>query len=209
MAVIFLWQFPPLYFAIFSGNSNPGPLFLLFGFPESPNGNSHPCFLPFSPKIANLTPCFCYLASRPQSPATARPQQKPRRNGLEAAQAQPASGQPRADTKKRQPFRLSSFWSGKRGSDPRPQPWQGCALPTELFPRSVSRLGLQIYNDILNPQKNLQFFRKNYTSITALAPKEPQAGKRNCRPKKRTAGRKNYTSIEVLNSRRNLKSFSK
>ena len=24
--------------------------------------------------------------------------------------------------------------SGKRDSDPRPQPWQGCALPTELFP---------------------------------------------------------------------------
>ena len=23
--------------------------------------------------------------------------------------------------------------SGKRDSDPRPQPWQGCALPTELF----------------------------------------------------------------------------
>ena len=27
------------------------------------------------------------------------------------------------------------LWSGKRDSDPRPQPWQGCALPTELFPR--------------------------------------------------------------------------
>src|SRR5574344_705591 len=27
------------------------------------------------------------------------------------------------------------FLSGKRDSDPRPQPWQGCALPTELFPR--------------------------------------------------------------------------
>ena len=26
-------------------------------------------------------------------------------------------------------------WSGKRDSDPRPQPWQGCALPTELFPQ--------------------------------------------------------------------------
>ena len=26
------------------------------------------------------------------------------------------------------------LWSGKRDSDPRPQPWQGCALPTELFP---------------------------------------------------------------------------
>ena len=23
--------------------------------------------------------------------------------------------------------------SGKRDSDPRPQPWQGCALPTELY----------------------------------------------------------------------------
>ena len=142
----------PLYFAIFSGNSNPGPLFLLFGFPESPNGNSHPYFLPFYPKRAILAPYFCYFARRDSHGRT---------------------------QKKRQPFRLSSFWSGKRGSDPRPQPWQGCALPTELFPRSVSRLGLQIYNDILNPQKNLQFFREI------------------------------YTSIEVLNSRRNLKSFSK
>jgi hypothetical protein len=26
--------------------------------------------------------------------------------------------------------------SGKRDSNPRPQPWQGCALPTELFPRA-------------------------------------------------------------------------
>ena len=31
------------------------------------------------------------------------------------------------------------MWSEKRGSNPRPQPWQGCALPAELFsllPRS-------------------------------------------------------------------------
>ena len=28
--------------------------------------------------------------------------------------------------------------SGKRDSDPRPQPWQGCALPTELFPQKQS-----------------------------------------------------------------------
>ena len=27
------------------------------------------------------------------------------------------------------------LWSGKRDSNSRPQPWQGCALPTELFPR--------------------------------------------------------------------------
>src|SRR4029077_3370040 len=30
----------------------------------------------------------------------------------------------------------SVLQSGKRDSNPRPQPWQGCALPTELFPRT-------------------------------------------------------------------------
>src|SRR5919204_6129802 len=30
-----------------------------------------------------------------------------------------------------------SAQSGKRDSNPRPQPWQGCALPTELFPRAA------------------------------------------------------------------------
>ena len=38
-----------------------------------------------------------------------------------------------------EPLRFSLLlWSGKRDSDPRPQPWQGCALPTELFPHDVS-----------------------------------------------------------------------
>jgi hypothetical protein len=35
----------------------------------------------------------------------------------------------------RRPF-SPGIWSGKRGSNSRPQPWQGCALPTELFPHS-------------------------------------------------------------------------
>ena len=30
--------------------------------------------------------------------------------------------------------RRTGSWSGRRGSNPRPQPWQGCALPTELLP---------------------------------------------------------------------------
>ena len=40
-------------------------------------------------------------------------------------------------------FLLKKMWfpynkkSGKRDSDPRPQPWQGCALPTELFPQKI------------------------------------------------------------------------
>ena len=29
------------------------------------------------------------------------------------------------------------IWSGKRDSNSRPQPWQGYALPTELFPRAA------------------------------------------------------------------------
>ena len=28
-------------------------------------------------------------------------------------------------------------WSGKRGSNSRPRPWQGRALPTELFPHTL------------------------------------------------------------------------
>ena len=30
---------------------------------------------------------------------------------------------------------IHQTWSGKRVSNSRPQPWQGCALPTELFPQ--------------------------------------------------------------------------
>jgi hypothetical protein len=31
-------------------------------------------------------------------------------------------------------FTTPISWSGRRGSNSRPQPWQGCALPTELLP---------------------------------------------------------------------------
>ncbi len=34
--------------------------------------------------------------------------------------------------------KVRKLWSGKRGSNSRPQPWQGCALPTELFPPASS-----------------------------------------------------------------------
>ncbi len=42
------------------------------------------------------------------------------------------------------PRRIASYdiphrnWSGRRVSNSRPQPWQGCALPTELLPQSTS-----------------------------------------------------------------------
>ena len=31
------------------------------------------------------------------------------------------------------PLGYAAIWSGKRGSNPRPQPWQGCALPLSYF----------------------------------------------------------------------------
>ena len=31
---------------------------------------------------------------------------------------------------------LPIIWSGKRGSNSRPIPWQGIALPAELFPQT-------------------------------------------------------------------------
>jgi Protein kinase domain len=47
---------------------------------------------------------------------------------------QEASGR-RSKKEARNPMKATDFReSGKRDSNPRPQPWQGCALPTELFP---------------------------------------------------------------------------
>ena len=43
-----------------------------------------------------------------------------------------------SSNKKKNPMQSMRFffvWSGKRGSNPRPSPWQGDALSTELFPR--------------------------------------------------------------------------
>ena len=43
------------------------------------------------------------------------------------------------DLKKKRPRFCEAcvIWSGQRGSNPRPQPWQGCALPTEPCPQMV------------------------------------------------------------------------
>jgi hypothetical protein len=37
-------------------------------------------------------------------------------------------------TKREARLPFVKFWSGRRVSNSRPQPWQGCALPTELLP---------------------------------------------------------------------------
>ena len=42
---------------------------------------------------------------------------------------------PTVQNEKRQLEAVFFVLSGKRDSNSRPQPWQGCALPTELFPQ--------------------------------------------------------------------------
>src|SRR5882724_2835858 len=71
-------------------------------------------------------------------------------------------------------------WSGKRDSNPRPQAWKACALPTELFPRIIGGEGrIRTFEGIagrftvcslwplgnlslfpFTPLKQLPFFRK-------------------------------------------------
>ena len=48
--------------------------------------------------------------------------------------------------------------SGKRDSNPRPQPWQGCALPTELFPQ---------YQELNTTSASGNHFKTNGTSTAS------------------------------------------
>ena len=63
----------------------------------------------------------------------------------------------------RRPRKAAGFvWSGRRVSNSRPQPWQGCALPTELLPHRTapSRVLLRCpafdYSSIPDPNANSQ-----------------------------------------------------
>ena len=71
----------------------------------------------------------------------------------------------------RLPFRhlgmFVTYQSGKRGSNSRPRPWQGRALPTELFPQILSinfssfilsRMRLQRYAIFFNLQTFQRYF---------------------------------------------------
>ena len=65
---------------------------------------------------------------------------------------------------------LFQYVSGKRDSDPRPQPWQGCALPTELFPQESSLVrcaslliaGAKVQHFSEPPKLLAFFFRKSF-----------------------------------------------
>lgn len=85
--------------------------------------------------------------------------------------------------------------SGKRDSDPRPQPWQGCALPTELFPQyaiPVSRIAsAKVVKKSVYPNLSsvfCKFFRAQkvfpeyfHTFVEKPVPHFPRAGPPACR----------------------------
>ena len=55
---------------------------------------------------------------------------------------------------------LCIAWSGLRGSNPRPQPWQGCALPTALSPRA----GINIRKPPTECKNFFAFFGKKFAA---------------------------------------------
>ena len=55
-------------------------------------------------------------------------------------------------------------WSGLRGSNPRPQPWQGCALPTALSPRTRGIIYASLRLSASVNSKIVKLFYKSHES---------------------------------------------
>ena len=58
------------------------------------------------------------------------------------------------------------IWSGKRDSNSRPQPWQGCALPTELFPPDRTQI---VWSERFLSRTRSDFFEKTEIAGDRLA----------------------------------------
>ena len=97
--------------------------------------NTETCTRQTKPKLAATTPSHhmhCTLMNWRRGPESNRPQRicNPTHNRF-------ATAPNLTSWQKRGMQKLPLFaekWSGKSVSNRRPQPWQGCALPTELFP---------------------------------------------------------------------------
>ncbi len=53
--------------------------------------------------------------------------------------------------------------SGKRDSNSRPQPWQGCALPTELFPQTTIHFSFKKLYLILSEEEETRTPTKQFS----------------------------------------------
>ena len=63
---------------------------------------------------------------------------------------------------------LKKKMSGKRDSNPRPQPWQGCALPTELFPQSFASFARFLLCSTIQVNLIVFAYRKNFAESLSL-----------------------------------------
>jgi hypothetical protein len=70
-------------------------------------------------------------------------------------------------TGKAHAFPVLQTWSGKRVSNSRPQPWQGCALPTELFPRFKEGAILRIFGRVSTTE-----MRTIFRAFAAMRPSD-------------------------------------
>ena len=81
-----------------------------------------------------------------------------------------------SNTKKAELYaRLLLYSSGKRDSDPRPRPWQGRALPTELFPRGspiIEKLGSYV-KGLCREKIKIPFFLPLNSKNPAFTLKKP------------------------------------
>ena len=65
-------------------------------------------------------------------------------------------------------------WSGKRDSNSRPQPWQGCALPTELFPQNLEHIIYILFSTSTQFIVIYRFFHSSYQHHSTLSDKKPK-----------------------------------
>ena len=94
--------------------------------------------------------CDCPQVLLPALPPTARKGECeggtfdgfPHSRSITRPQATDFAQQNRRSKKKNHPLGGFSFWSGRRGSNSLPRPWQGRALPDELRPQTQDRLYL-------------------------------------------------------------------
>ena len=90
------------------------------------------------------------------------------------------------------------IWSGKRDSNSRPQPWQGCALPTELFPREADMLP-----DDPEPHQRFSRFNTSFFRCRTLpgsaAPRSQRGRKTKPLPGPGKTGAGNETRTRDLN----------
>ena len=87
------------------------------------------------------------------------------------------------------------FWSGRRVSNSRPQPWQGCALPTELLPHQT---GI-IYKKRLRSKPHAEFILMAHQKVGRNDCRMPHTSRQST-PFAIHSTAENLHCVDILNS---------